>query len=97
MIITPENIFRHELIGLPVEVAESTNLCLAGISGKVVDETRNMLLIETRKGTKHIFKSHTCFVFTLPQRRRVNVEGSVLVSRPENRIYKKVRRLRWKL
>jgi ribonuclease P protein subunit POP4 len=95
--ISPENLVRHELIGLPVEVVESTNPSLTGISGRVVDETRNTFLIETRSGDKCVPKSCNCFIFTLSQGLKVKAEGSVLVSQPENRINKKIRRSRWKL
>jgi len=95
--ITPENLVRHELIGLPVEVVRGTNPAQAGISGRVVDETRNTFLIETRSGVKCVPKSCNCFIFTLSQGLKVKAEGSVLVSQPENRINKKIRRSRWKL
>lgn len=94
---TPENLVRHELIGLSVVVAESTNSTMVGISGRVVDETRNTFLIETRSGDKRVPKSCNCFIFTLSQGLKVKAEGSVLVSQPENRINKKLRRSRWKL
>lgn len=97
MIITPENLVRHELIGLPVEVVEGTNPSQLGISGRVIDETRNTFLIETRSGDKRVPKSCNCFLFTLSQGLKVKAEGSVLVSQPENRINKKIRRSRWKL
>ncbi len=96
MIITPENLVRHELIGLPVEVVDSANPSTVGISGRVVDETRNVFLIETERGEKCVPKSHTGFVFTLPGQ-KVRVEGAVFVSQPENRIHKRIRRSRWKL
>ena len=95
--ITPENLVRHELIGLSAEVVESTNTSMVGISGRVVDETRNTFLIETRSGDKRVPKSCNCFLFTLPQGLKVKAVGSVLVSQPENRINKKIRRSRWKL
>jgi ribonuclease P protein subunit POP4 len=95
--ISPENLVRHELIGLPVEVVESTNSTMVGISGRVIDETRNTFLIETRSGDKRIPKSCNCFIFTLSQGLKVKAEGSVLVSQPENRINKRIRRSRWKL
>jgi ribonuclease P protein subunit POP4 len=95
--ITPENLVRNELIGLSVEVAESRNPTMVGISGRVVDETRNTFLIETRSGEKRVPKSCNCFIFTLFQGLKVKAEGSVLVSQPENRISKRIRRSRWKL
>ncbi|MGB3945000.1 MAG: Ribonuclease P protein component 1 [Methanothrix sp.] len=95
--ITPENLVRHELIGLLVEVVEGRNPASVGISGRVVDETRNTFLIETRSGDKRVPKSSNRFLFTLSQGLKVKAEGSVLVSQPENRINKKIRRSRWKL
>ena len=97
MIPRPENLARHELIGLSVIVAESTNKGLVGISGRIVDETRNTLLVETERGTKRIPKSNTSLTFTLPDGRRARVSGSILISQPENRINKKMQRTRWKL
>ncbi|MDF0590893.1 ribonuclease P protein component 1 [Candidatus Methanocrinis natronophilus] len=95
--ITPENLVRHELIGLLVEVVEGRNPAYVGISGRVVDETRNTFLIETGSGDKRVPKSSNRFLFTLSQGLKVKAEGSVLVSQPENRINKKIRRSRWKL
>ena len=97
MMITPENLVRHELIGLPIEVVEGRNPTQVGISGRVVDETRNTFLIETRSGDKRVPKSTNSFLFTLSQGLKVKAVGSVLVSQPENRINKKMRRSRWKL
>jgi ribonuclease P protein subunit POP4 len=95
MEMTPENLTRHELIGLAVEVADSTNPSLTGISGRVVDETRNTLVVETKDGEKRVPKACARFTFTLPDGRRARVEGLVLESQPENRINKRVKR--WKL
>jgi ribonuclease P protein subunit POP4 len=78
-------------------VAESTNKGLVGISGRIVDETRNTLLVETERGTKRIPKSNTSLTFTLPDGSRARVSGSILISQPENRINKKMQRTRWKL
>jgi ribonuclease P protein subunit POP4 len=93
--MTPENLTRHELIGLVVEVADSTNPSLTGISGRVVDETRNTLVVETKDGEKRVPKACARFIFTLPDGRRAQVDGSALESQPENRINKRVKR--WKL
>ena len=55
--ISAKNLIRHELIGLCAEVAESSNKTQKGIRGLVVDETKNLLTIETEKGCKKIQKS----------------------------------------
>ncbi len=85
MDLTPENIIYNELIGLPVEV-ESAGYRLKGV---VVDETRNMLVIEANGADKKIPKDCGAFVFTLPSGQRVKVLGTLLRSQPENRIPKR--------
>jgi ribonuclease P protein subunit POP4 len=90
--VTPEDMVRHELIGLEVRIVSSMNRQLVGLSGKVVNESRNMLTIETKKGEKSVSKELCVFSFLLPSGKRVRVDGSVLVSRPEDRIKKKLRK-----
>jgi ribonuclease P protein subunit POP4 len=86
---TPENLVRHELIGLKVKVAESSNPKNIGISGKVVDETRNMFFIEKRNGDEvKLGKEENIFVFSLGGQ-KIRIDGRILVGRPEDRIKKK--------
>jgi len=98
MSITPENIVRHELIGLRVKVEKSTDKSLEKLSGKVIDESYNMLRIEGKKRgekkakEKSIPKRNSIFIFTLPNGVKVEVDGRLLVSRPEDRIKKKFER-----
>jgi len=89
MPITPENLVRHELIGLDVEVKHSTNKSQIGLTGKVVGETYSTLTMETKKGEKVIPKDIAIFIFELPNGTKVQVDGKVLVGRPEDRIKKK--------
>ncbi len=88
MDIAPENIIYHELIGLNVEVETPPYV----LSGQVVDETRNTLVINTGAHDAKVPKSCCSFVFTLPDGRRVRVRGDLLLSQPENRIPKKKRK-----
>lgn len=86
-LITPYNIVRHELIGLEVKVSSSSNPYLKGVSGIVVDETRNMLFIEGSDGrVRKIPKSCCKFKFKLPSGVIVEVDGRVIVGRPEDRL-----------
>ncbi len=82
MPITPENLPRHELIGLEAEVLESTDENQIGISGEVLDETQNMLRIEDRK----VEKENCVFRFTLPDGEKVKIDGKLLAKRPEDRV-----------
>jgi ribonuclease P protein subunit POP4 len=95
--LLPESLARHELIGLEVMVEDSLDPGLIGLSGQIVDETRNTFLLETERGIKRIAKANTSLIFTLPDGQRVKVAGSVLISQPENRISKRMQRTRWKL
>ncbi len=92
MPITPRNILRHELIGLRCGVLESRNRKQEGISGTVVDETKNIITIEKNGKANKIAKHDAEFVFTLPGGKNVKVSGSLLVARPENRIKTKLRK-----
>ena len=89
MPITPTNLVRHELIGLKVKVVKSSEKTQKGLTGVVIDETYNMLKLETKKGEKAVVKSNCVFIFTLPDKTKVQVDGKVLVGRPEDRIKKK--------
>ncbi|MCS7113286.1 MAG: ribonuclease P protein subunit [Nitrososphaerota archaeon] len=85
--ITPYNIVRHELIGLEVKVSASSNPYLKGISGIVVDETKNMLILEGVDGRlRRIPKSCCKFRFKLPTGIIVEVDGRLIVGRPEDRV-----------
>ncbi len=90
--ITPNNIFRHELIGLPVKVVKSTHDGHIGIEGKVVDETKNTITIEADNGEKIIPKKVATFHFNLPDGSIIEIKGKILVARPEDRIKKKFRK-----
>jgi len=89
---TPENLVRHELIGLKVRIAESPNKLNAGLEGKVIDETRNTLVMERTNGKEiRIQKERNVFSFELNSG-RVRIEGRLLMGRPEDRIKKKFKK-----
>jgi len=84
--ITPQNVLRHELIGLDVLVSGATNPSHRKVSGRIIDETRNLLVIETACGVKRIPKMRSTFQVILPGGVRVEIDGSVMVLAPERRI-----------
>lgn len=90
MEITPKNLIRHELIGLRAKVVESSNPSLLGIEGVIVDETKNMIVIDTGTKEVKIPKLNAKFHFFLPKV-KVEVSGRLLVGRPEDRIKKTFR------
>ncbi|TFF90651.1 MAG: ribonuclease P protein subunit [Promethearchaeota archaeon] len=98
-----KNIHRHELIGLKVEIRESTDKNLIGLQGIVIDESYHMLTIkpilssDQKESTKQkvaIPKKNCTFRFTLPTGEQVDVAGKILDLKSENRI-KNIIRKRW--
>ena len=87
--ITSLNLVRHELIGLKVKIEKSTDPTQKRITGNVIDETYNTLKIETKDKEKTAIKGNCIFVFTLPDKTKVQVDGKLLISRSEDRIKKK--------
>ncbi|MBL7147386.1 MAG: ribonuclease P protein subunit [Nanoarchaeota archaeon] len=48
---------KNLMIGSPIEITESKNKSLIGLKGNVIDETKNTLTINTKKGIKKAIKS----------------------------------------
>lgn len=97
--ITSKNIFYHELIGLELKVVDSSNKSLIGISGIIVDETKKTFLIELKDSThnlnseKLIQKDISIFQFKVPDGTIVEIDGKILLNRPEDRIKKRYKKI----
>jgi ribonuclease P protein subunit POP4 len=87
-------VVQSEFIGLDAKIVRSTNPSYVGLSGQVVDETRNTLVIRHKNGDKVIIKESAVFQFTLPNGTIVEVEGNAILGRPEDRVKKRLKR-RW--
>ena len=74
---------RVELIGEYVEVAYHTDPSLCGISGTVIDESREMLVIRSNGSKKIISKRPAKFVFEDGE-----LVGKKIAYRPQDRIKK---------
>jgi len=87
-------VVQGEFIGLDAKVVKSTNPSYVGISGRVVDETRNTVVIRHNNEDKVIVKEVAVFHFTLPDGAIIEIEGKVIIGRPEDRLKKRPKR-RW--
>ncbi len=87
-------IVQQELIGLNAKVVRSPHSDYVGISGRVLDETRNTIVILHKNKKKRIIKSAAVFNFTMPDGTVVEIDGKAIIGRPEDRIKKRVKR-RW--
>ena len=83
------NLAQHELIGLDVNIITSTDPTKNGKAGRVIDETRNMLVIENRERNNviKVQKCGTVFEFASPGG-SVKLSGDDICFRPEDRIKK---------
>ncbi|NOQ56378.1 MAG: ribonuclease P protein subunit [Nanohaloarchaea archaeon] len=88
--ITPQNIIRHELVGLNIKVSESNDKNCIGVSGCIIDETKDMLLVMSGQKRIWLAKSMMAFDITIPSGDVVRVSGKRILGRPEERIRKKV-------
>jgi len=91
-LITPKNLIKHELIGLDASVFNSTNKFYIGLNGKILNETKSMLFIKTKKGLRKVPKKNSVFIFMLPNGKKVKVDGKRICYRPEDRIKLKVKK-----
>jgi|TARA_B100001971_G_C17871067_1_gene373266 ribonuclease P protein subunit POP4 len=89
--MTIKDIIRHELIGLTIEITESKNSSLIELKGRIIDETKNTLTLETKKGIKKIIKSQIKFKMKNNDQ-MIEIDGKLIVNRPEDRI-KRIRKI----
>lgn len=82
--ITRNNLSAHELIGLKVKIVRSVDAKKTGIEGKIINETKNVLEVETKKGLKKIPKKEVFLEFELGNEKIV-LDGKSIVEKPEKR------------
>ena len=94
--ITPAELPFHEWIGLFVKVDSSCDPTFNGLSGIIIDETRNTVKIETDSlsgSIRTVPKTGTVFIFEIPEgisqtgrNISVKIDGNITLSQPQNRI-----------
>lgn len=85
---TSQNILYHTFIGLPLEVINASARELIGKKGIIIDETKNLLVIEAGNKEIKIPKKGTVFRFFLEDKTIYEVEGIKILFRPEERAKK---------
>jgi ribonuclease P protein subunit POP4 len=92
MKVTPD-IIRYEFIGTHGQVAASLNMDCVGVGGTVVGETRNSFLFQAAGRPRRVIKESSTFDFTFNDGTVVEIDGKLLVGRPEDRLKKNMKRL----
>jgi ribonuclease P protein subunit POP4 len=90
--VTPD-IIRHEFIGTEGKIAKSPHSGYVGIHGEVLDETKNTFTIMHEGKAKSVIKNSAVFNFKFSDGTTVEINGKLLVGRPEDRLKKTVKRL----
>jgi len=92
MRITPENVVRHELTGLPLHIVESTDPNFVCKKGIILGESKEMIHFGTNGTVVMVPKINCVFDVTLPDGALVRINGDVLRGRPEDRMKKRLNR-----
>ena len=82
---TRKNILYSTFVGLQVEIVNSSQHDLVGLKGKVVDETKNLIIIEKGEKEVKIQKVSSVFRFTLDDGENIDIEGKKIAFRPHER------------
>lgn len=92
MKVTPD-IIRSEFMGTEAKVAKSRHPNYVGISGKIIDETRNTFTILQEGKRRIVVKDSAIFHFKFSDGTTIEINGKLLAGRPEDRLKKHIRRL----
>ena len=84
MEINVKDIIKHELIGLKSKVVDSKNKANIGIAGKIIDETKYTIIIESKGERKRLFKNNIIIDVQL-NKKTVSIDGKLLLGRPKER------------
>jgi ribonuclease P protein subunit POP4 len=92
MKITPD-IIRYEFIGSGAEITRSPHGGYVGLGGIVVGETKNTFTLISQGQTKNVIKDQAVFNFQFSDGSIIEIDGKLLVGRPEDRLKKNIKRL----
>jgi ribonuclease P protein subunit POP4 len=92
MKVTPD-IIRTEFVGTEGKIIKSPHTGYVGIRGEIIDETKNTFTILHEGKAKSIIKDSAIFNFKFSDGTIVEIDGKLLVGRPEDRLKKNIKRL----
>ena len=78
---------KGELIGLSIRITSSTDPLNQGIEGKIIDETKNTVVLSIGD-VKRSFEKKSIIFETTTNNRKITVDGSLLIGRPHERLKK---------
>ena len=87
-------VLQDILVGKKVVIVKSRNPSYLNLSGTIIDETKETIMIDDGVKRRIIIKRGTTFHITLHDGTVLEIDGNMLVGRPEDRIKRRLRR-RW--
>ncbi|MBT0158733.1 ribonuclease P protein component 1 [Candidatus Bathyarchaeota archaeon A05DMB-2] len=87
------DIVRGEFVGTEAKIVKSPHAGYVGLYGEVIGETKNTFTITHGGKAKSIIKDQAVFSFRFSDGTIVEIDGKLLVGRPEDRLKKTVKRL----
>lgn len=92
MKITP-NIIKQEFIGSQIEIFRSNHADYIGLNGRIVNESKNTFSILHKNKIKKIIKNSAIFKIQFFDGTTAEIDGNLLVGRPEDRLKRNIKRL----
>jgi len=80
-----KHVLALELIGRNIEVCEASNRSLIGLKGRVLNETKNTIIIENEDTRKTLMKEQITFIVEINDK-RIKIDGKKITKRPEKRL-----------
>jgi RNase P/RNase MRP subunit p29 len=84
--INADNIIAHELVGLDVEITKKDYVVGSKLYGKIVFETKNMIILKTPFGIRGVPKAIIKKARFFLSEGGCFISGISLIGRPEDRI-----------
>lgn len=94
MNLKPQNVMRHELIGLKAHIVASSDPSHVCREGIIINESKEMIRLETDNGEILLPKQICLLDLEFPDGSIVRIDGQLLRGRPEERMKKHSKR-RW--
>ena len=85
MVVGIKDLIKGELIGLKTEIADSKNKANIGIKGKIIDETKNTIVIQNKNKQKRLFKNNITLKLKL-NGKIIGIKGGLFSGKPKERI-----------
>ena len=86
------DILRYEFVGTEARIVRSQHTDYAGIHGKIIAETKNTFTILHKGKAKSVIKNLALFNLKFSDGTIFEIDGKLLMGRPEGRLKKSVKR-----